>query len=118
MKWQSASHSGSRNASRRGRTYLSPDAGLVVERRNTEGFERGQDDENGRPSVVERERQVDEQLVGDGAGRVMLLDDVVNVSDGGANQEREDEGCVIGEARNGGMKVTGRNVRQFGVMRK
>lgn len=88
--------SDNRSNCRRAKTYLGPDSGLVVERRDTEGLERSQDNKHGGPAVVKRERQVDKELVGNGAGRVMFLDNIVDVGNGGANQERKDEGCVGG----------------------
>lgn len=77
-------------------TYLGPDTSLVVVRRDTEGLKGGQDDEDGRPTVVEREGEVDEELVGDRARRVMLLDDIVDVGDSRADKEGEDESCAMG----------------------
>ena len=50
------------------------DGGIVSER-----LEGGEDDENGRPAVVERERQVDEELVRSALGLVELLHDIVDV---------------------------------------
>ena len=46
---------------------------------NAESLERGQHDEQGRPSVVEREGQVDEHLVRSALGLVVLLNDIVDV---------------------------------------
>lgn len=61
---------------------LGPDASVVVKRVHAKRGERGQDNEDSGPAVVEREREVNEYFVG-GAGRLMiLLDDIVNVSDG------------------------------------
>ena len=45
----------------------------------TERLEGGEDDENGRPAVVEREGKVDEHLVRSALGLVVLLDDIVDV---------------------------------------
>ena len=59
--------------------YFRPDAGMLFVRVVTERLECRQDDEDGGPAMVEREREVDEELVGSGLRRVMLLDDVVNV---------------------------------------
>jgi hypothetical protein len=58
---------------------LGPDAGVVRESVDAEGLECGQENEHGRPPVVERERQVHEELVGRARRLVMLLDNVVDV---------------------------------------
>ena len=58
----------------------------MVNRINAECLERGQDDQNGGPAVVEREGKVDEDLVRVGLGRVMLLDDIVDVCDCGTDE--------------------------------
>lgn len=58
---------------------LGPNSGLVVDGVYTECLKGGQDDENGRPAVVERERKVDEELVRVRLRRVVFLHDVVDV---------------------------------------
>jgi len=58
---------------------------------DTEGLKGGQKDKNGGPPVPHGERQVDEQLIAGGLGGMILLDDIVNVADGGGDQEGEDE---------------------------
>ena len=58
---------------------VSPDASGVDRSVDAEGLEGSQDDEDGRPAVVEREREVDEDLVRSALGLVVLLDDVVDV---------------------------------------
>ena len=49
------------------------------ERVDAEGLECGEDDEDGGPAVVEREGEVDPQLVIDGRRRVEAPDDVIDV---------------------------------------
>ena len=56
-----------------------PDAGGLGGGVVAEGLEEGEDDENGRPAVVEREGEVDEDLVGGALRLVELLHDVVDV---------------------------------------
>lgn len=73
---------------------LGPDAGVVVVQVDTEGGESGEHDKDGRPAVVERERQVHEELVRDARWLVVLLDDVIDMRHQGGDEEREDEGCV------------------------
>ena len=46
---------------------------------DAERLERGQDDEDSGPAVVQGEGEVDEELVRKGLGRVVLLDNVVDV---------------------------------------
>ena len=58
---------------------VSPDAGRLGRCVVTEGLERGQNNENSRPTVVKRERKVDEDLVRSALRLVVLLDDVVDV---------------------------------------
>lgn len=71
---------------------LGPDAGMVGESVDTEGVEGREDDEDGGPAVVEGEGEVHEDLVRDARGLVILLDDVVDVSDRRGDEECEDEG--------------------------
>ena len=73
---------------------LGPDAGLVRPGVHAEGFEGGEHDEHGSPAVVEREGEVDQDLVGRVRGLVVLLDDVVDVRHSGGDEECEDESCV------------------------
>lgn len=56
-----------------------PNAGWVRKRVGAERFKRGQDDKNGRPPMVEGERQVYEYFVGGVRGCMILLHDVVDV---------------------------------------
>ena len=58
---------------------VSPDARRLGRSVVTEGLERGQNNEDSRPAVVERERKVDEHLVRSALGLVVLLDDVVDM---------------------------------------
>jgi len=70
---------------------LGPNASLMAERVDAESLETGQEDKHGRPAVVEGERQVDEELIVQALGAVVLLDDVVDVRHGRAHQQGEDE---------------------------
>ena len=56
-----------------------PDAGGLGRGVVTEGFQEGEDDEDGRPTVVEQEGEVDEDFVGGALGLVELLHDVVDM---------------------------------------
>ena len=69
-----------------------PDAGTCGNCIDAECFEGGEENEHGRPAVVEREGQVNEDLVGCIARLVMLLDDVVNMRHRTRDKERKDEG--------------------------
>lgn len=69
-----------------------PNTSLVVNGINAERLKDGEDDENSRPTVVQRERQVDEELVRHTLRSVMFLDDVVDVRHSGADQKSEHEG--------------------------
>ena len=71
---------------------LGPDASLVLPCVDAEGLEGGQNNKDGRPAVVEREGQVNEDLVGCIARLVVLLDAVVNMRDCARDEERKDEG--------------------------
>lgn len=73
---------------------LGPDAGVMGETVNAKGVKGGDDDEDGGPSVVEREGKVDEELVAPGLGDVMLLDEVVNMLGGCQEVERR---CLNGQ---------------------
>lgn len=61
---------------------------------HTECREGGEDDEDDGPAMVQREGQMYEELVGGARWLVILLDDVVDVRHGGANEERENESCA------------------------
>jgi len=63
----------------------------MLVRIDTKRLKSGQEDENGGPPMPHGERQVNEQLIADGLGGVILLDDVVNVADGRGNQKGKDE---------------------------
>jgi len=71
---------------------LGPDAGGVSEGIDAEGLEAGEENEDGRPPVVEREREVDEELIISTLRNVELLHDIVHMRDGRADEEGEDEG--------------------------
>ena len=58
---------------------VSPDAGRLSRGVVAEGLERGQNYKDGRPAVVERERQVYEELVRSDLRLMELLDDIVDV---------------------------------------
>jgi len=71
---------------------LGPDAGTVGETVDTKGVKGGDYDKDGSPAVVERERKVDEELISVRLGCVILLDDVIDVCDRGADEESKDKG--------------------------
>ena len=73
---------------------VSPDTGVLSSRVDAKCLESAEDDEDGGPAVVEREGEVDEDLVGGARRVVVLLDDVVDVRHRGGDEEREDEGCA------------------------
>jgi len=58
----------------------------------TKCFESSEEDEDGSPTVVEREWQVDENFIGQCVAGVMLLDDVIDVADRGADYQGQEEG--------------------------
>ena len=58
---------------------VSPDAGVLDSGVVAESLESCKDDEDSGPAVVERERQVDEELVRSALGLVELLHDIVDV---------------------------------------
>lgn len=70
---------------------LGPDACAVGVCVATKGFESGEEDEDGRPSVPEREGEVDKDLVTEVPSVMVLLDNVVNVRNGRAHEESKDE---------------------------
>jgi len=64
---------------------------MMGEAADTKGVESRDDDKNGCPTVIERERKVDEELVTVRLGNVMLFNDIVYVGYCGANEESKDE---------------------------
>ena len=58
---------------------VSPDAGVLDSGVVTERLESRKDDEDRGPAVVERERQVNEELVRSALRLMELLDDIVDV---------------------------------------
>lgn len=62
---------------------LGPNASVMLGRIDTKRLKGGQEDDDGGPPVPHGEWQMDKQLVGCGLGRVILLDDIVDVGDGG-----------------------------------
>lgn len=58
---------------------VGPDAGGLDGGVDAERFKGGEDDEDGRPAVVEREREVNEHFVRGVLRLVVLLDDVIDV---------------------------------------
>lgn len=67
----------------------------MVDRVHTERFKGGQDDENSRPAMIEREWKVNKNLIRSALSGVMLLHDVIDVGHCGGNEEGEDEGRDI-----------------------
>jgi len=61
---------------------LGPDARAVGVGVHTEGFEGGEDNEDGREAVVEREWEMNPQFIVDILSGMILLDDVVDVGHG------------------------------------
>lgn len=72
-----------------------PDAGMVAVGIDTECLERGQDDEDGGPAVVQGEGQVDEEFISKGLWGVVLLDNIVDVCHCRADEERKNKGPDI-----------------------
>ena len=60
---------------------VSPDAGVLDSGVVTERLESRKDDEDSGPAVVQRERQVDEELIRPRLACVELLHDIVDVRD-------------------------------------
>lgn len=72
---------------------LAPQPDVRVRRRiSTERRESRQDDQDDAQTVPEREGSVNEEFLGDGLASVLGLDDVVDLRDGGGDEEGEDEG--------------------------
>ncbi len=72
---------------------LGPDAGMLHGRVDAEGFKGGEEDEDGGPSVVEGEGEMNPDFVVQALGSMMAAHDVVYMRDGGGNEQSEDEGC-------------------------
>ena len=66
----------------------------MVGRVNTKRLKRGQNHENGGPPMPHGERQVHEQLIASGLGGVVLLDDVIDLSDGRCDEKGKDEAAM------------------------
>jgi hypothetical protein len=60
---------------------LGPDTSTVSQSIDTESLETGQDNKNSCPAMVEGEGQMDEDFIGKALRRMVLLDDIVDVSD-------------------------------------
>jgi len=71
------------------------DASMMMEGIDTEGIECGDENQEGRESVPKRERKMDPKFIMDVLGRVMLLHNVIDVRNGGADEESEEEGDYI-----------------------
>jgi len=72
-----------------------PDTCGVGEGVDAKRFKEGEDDEDGCETVVEREGELDPELIIDVLSRVMFLDDIVNMAHAAAHEESEDEGDDI-----------------------
>jgi len=70
---------------------FSPDPSVMLSLIDTERLKGSQEDKNGAPPMPHGKRQMNEQLIANGLGGVILLDDVVNVADGRGNQKGKDE---------------------------
>jgi len=81
------------NRNSQGEEYkdFGPNPSVMLSRIDTERFKCGQEDKNGGPPMPHGEWQVHEQLIADGLGGMILLDDVVDVADGRGNQKGKDE---------------------------
>lgn len=64
---------------------LGPNAGAMGESVHSKCLKSTEDNEDGSPSVVERERQVDEYFVGHFLRRMVLFDDIIDVCHSGTN---------------------------------
>lgn len=71
---------------------LGPDTSVVGVGVDAECLEAGQEDEDGGPTVIEGEGKVDEEFIAQGVGSVILLDDVIDVTDSRRDTEGENEG--------------------------
>lgn len=69
----------SRDAQGKEHENFGPNVGWLSKRVDAKCFKRSQDDENGCPPMIERERQVNEYFVTSVRGCVILLHDVVDV---------------------------------------
>jgi hypothetical protein len=72
--------------------HLGPNSCAVCMCVDTESLESGKNDEEGSPTVIEREGQVNKDFVPDEVRRVNLFDDVINVGHRGRNKEGKNEG--------------------------
>jgi len=72
--------------------HLGPNTRGVRAGVHAERFEGCDDDKDSGPSVIKREREMDEDFVSNGRGRVMLLDLVVDVGNRRRNKKGEHEG--------------------------
>lgn len=59
--------------------HLGPDAGTLRGSIDAERFERRQDNQDGRPTVVKRERKMDKDLVSGALRLVVLFDNVIDM---------------------------------------
>jgi len=81
---------------------LGPNPSVMLSRIDTERLKCGHKDKNGGPPMPHGERQVHEQLIADGLGGVILLDAVVDVTNGRGDQKGKDEsGNVVVLGPNG-----------------
>lgn len=70
---------------------LGPDTGAVGERVSSECLKGGENDEDGGPTVVEGEGEVDENFITKRLRRMMLLYDIIDVRDSAADEEGSNE---------------------------
>jgi len=70
---------------------LRPDTRRVFQSIRTEGFEYSEHDDDSRPAVVKGKRKMDKDFIPATRRRIVFLDDIVDVSYGGTDQERKDE---------------------------
>jgi len=74
---------------------LGEDPSVMVEGIDTKGIECGDEDQEGGEPMPKREGQMDPKFVMDVLGRMMLLHNVIDVRDGGTNEESQEEGDDI-----------------------
>lgn len=66
---------------------LGPDTSLVRDGIDTEGLEGGKYNQNCRPSMVQRERKMHKEFIGQRFGNVVAPHDIVNVCNGRTDEE-------------------------------
>lgn len=70
---------------------LGPHTSVVLVGITAKGFKASEEDEDSGPAVVQGEGKVNKHFVSESARPVVLLDDIVNMADGRADEQGEDE---------------------------